>query len=206
MNGCPEDRPATLPAERVRAFVALPLPTQVLNHVAQVQRRLRREPAAKPVRWTRSEQIHLTLKFLGNVSREDLDRVRDALNAACAGLSAFELALAQLGCFPHARNPRVVWIGLTGALERLADLQQRIDGSLHGFGDHLEEGRAFHPHLTLGRVNARGEGGRDLAELLARERVPPVGTWTVRQVDLIQSELRPQGAHYTVRHSVRLSD
>jgi RNA 2',3'-cyclic 3'-phosphodiesterase len=190
----------------VRAFVALPLPASVLDRLGQVQRRLRQDPATRPVRWSRLDQLHLTLKFLGNVPSADLDRLREALHAACTGQPAFELALAELGGFPQARNPRVVWIGLRGALDRLNPLQQRIDEGLRGFGDHLEERRPFHAHLTLGRVNARGPEGQRLGELLERERVPSPEAWTVRQVDLMQSELRPQGTQYTLLHSVPLKE
>jgi 2'-5' RNA ligase len=205
VNACPDAGLVEDAAKPVRAFVALSLPPQVLDHVGQVQRRLRQDPAARPVRWSRPDQVHLTLKFVGNVPGDELERLRAALSAVCTGQPSLELALTGLGCFPHTRHPRVVWIGLGGDLGRLADLQRRIEDALRGFGDHVEERRPFHPHLTLGRVNAHGEEGRKLADLLARERVPPLEAWTVHRVDLIRSELRPQGAHHTLLHSAELS-
>jgi len=98
-----------------------------------------------------------------------------------------------------------VWIGVTGAVTQLDTLRRRVEQALRGFGDHAEEARAFHPHLTIGRVNAHGNEGRRLGDLLARERVPELGAWPVRQVDLLRSELSPQGARHTVLLSVPLS-
>ena len=205
MNPDPESLAAGA-REPVRTFVAISLPAPLLDQVTQVQCRLRAHPDAKPVRWARPEQLHLTLRFLGNVPRNELTHLGEALSSAAAGLRAFELGLAELGCFPHSRNPRVVWIGVTGAVTQLDRLQRRVEEALRGFGDPAEEARAFHPHLTIGRVNARGDVGRRLGDLLARERVPELGFWPVRQVDLVRSELSPHGARHTVFHSVRLSD
>jgi len=191
--------------ECVRMFVAIALPAPLLDKVTQVQRRLRAHPDAKPVRWARPEQVHLTLRFLGNVAAGDLTRLGEALTAACVELKAFELGLAELGCFPHTGSPHVVWIGVTGAVTQLDTLRRRVAQALRGFGDHADEARAFHPHLTIGRVNAHGNEARRLGDLLARERVPELGAWPVRQVDLLRSELSPQGARHTVLLSVPLS-
>jgi 2'-5' RNA ligase len=205
MNPDPESLAAGA-RELVRTFVAVSLPAPLLDKVTRIQRRLRAHPAAQPVRWARPEQLHLTLRFLGNVPRNELTRLGEALSSACAELRAFELGLAELGCFPHSRSPRVVWIGVTGAVTQLDGLERRVEEALRGFGDPAEEARAFHPHLTIGRVKARGDEGRRLGDLLARERVPELGAWPVRQVDLVQSELSPQSARHTVLHSVRLND
>ncbi len=198
------ESPAARARARERMFVAISLPAPLLDQVRQVQRLLRAHPDAKPVRWARPEQLHLTLKFLGNVAGGDLTRLGEALTSACVGLKAFELGLAELGCFPPSKSPRVVWIGVTGAVAQLVTLQRRVEEALRGCGDHTEEARAFHPHLTIGRVNARGDEGRRLGDLLARERVPELGAWPVLQADLVQSELSPQGARHTVFLSVPL--
>ena len=203
-SGCPDELKAPPAAERVRAFVALTLPPALLEGVLKVQRRLWGEPAAKPVRWSRPEQLHLTLKFLGHLPRSDLNGLREALDAVGAGQRSFDLGLAGLGCFPHSKRPRVVWIGVTGALAQLEGLQRRVEEALRGFGDPAQEARSFHPHLTIGRVQARGEEGGNLGDLLARTRMRELGVWPVRQIDLIQSELHPQGARYTLLHSVPL--
>ncbi len=196
---------APAPAEeRVRTFVAVCLPPPLLESLTLLQRRLESRPEASPVRWATPPQLHLTLKFLGNVPRADLDRLGENLTAAVAGLGPFDLRLAGLGCFPHARNPRVVWVGVTGALPQLEDLHRRLENALRGCGDHPEEARPFQPHLTIGRVNARGDEARRLGDLLARERVPELGLWPVREVVLFRSDLGPQGARHTVLASVPL--
>ncbi len=190
--------------ERVRTFVAVCLPPSLLERVTLLQRRLRSLPEAKPVRWATPVQLHLTLKFLGNVPLADLDRLEESLTTAVAGLNPFDIGLAGLGCFPHARNPRVVWVGVTGALPRLEDLHRRVENALRGWGDHAEEPRSFQPHLTIGRVNTRTDDARRLGDLLERERVPELGIWTVREIVLFRSDLGPQGARHTVLASVPL--
>ena len=190
-------------SEKIRAFVALAPEPGLIAKLQNVQRQLQTRLPVGIVRWTMPEQLHLTLKFLGGVSVERLAGLAAALDRAGAGIAPFQLALEGVGCFPHAKNPRVVWIGIQGELHSLRKLQTQIEHETQPCGDHTEE-RPFRPHLTIGRVKAFGKEVGKMGEVVERAFIPKLGDWTVRQIHLVQSELRPEGVRYTTRASARL--
>lgn len=151
---------------------------------------------ANLVRWGKSNQLHVTLKFFGDVPVSRLEELNGELKRVCAAHRPFLLVLEQLGCFPNVRSPRVIWMGLAGDLEKLASLQRAIEKDLRGFGDHLEE-RDSHPHLTLGRVRAETGRTAQVGAAIERAEVGRLGEWMVNEIDLLQSELLPDGARYT---------
>jgi 2'-5' RNA ligase len=184
--------------ETIRAFVAIELDAALRSALGELQGRLRRAPLARLGRWVNPAGIHLTLRFLGNVSTGSLSDLRAALRSAAREVAPFELALAGLGCFPNCRQPRVVWVGVqepTGALGRL---QCAVERELCALG-FAPEGRAFRPHLTLARVRDQAYG-RERAELGAwidGETVGRLGAMRVSEISLMRSDLRPGGAIYT---------
>jgi RNA 2',3'-cyclic 3'-phosphodiesterase len=189
--------------DTIRAFVALEVPTLWRDELSRLLKQLKLRPGAASVRWVPTGQIHLTLRFLGNVAAEAVNPLRLALAAACEGVKPFELGLGGLGGFPDLTAPRVVWIGLDGATAPLAALQQRVEAAARDAGDHQED-RAFHPHLTLGRVQRGGPRASGLGDVAAHVRLTRPAPWLVRDVCLIRSELGPNGARYTVLARVPL--
>ncbi len=187
----------------VRAFVAVAVPRALLDGLRDIQRRIQSVVREDLVRWSKPEQVHLTLKFLGDVPADRLDELKAALNRACEGQEPFQLVLEGIGCFPNPRNPRVVWVGLRGDQERLLRLQRRIAEQTRGFGDHIET-RAFQPHLTIGRLKAEPRRAKQVGEAVEQTRVDRLGDWTVSDVELMQSELSPAGARYTKLATVEL--
>ena len=184
----------------MRIFVAINLTDEVRRRLYAGVGDLR--AADFPIRWVPPENIHLTLKFLGEVPPEDVDEVGAALREALAGAKAFDLRVAGLGAFPSRRNPRVVWAGVDGG-RQLEDVHERVEGALALLG-YAKEERAFHPHLTLGRVRRRSEPSRlqglDAAlERIEFEAVSPAGS-----VDVMKSELAPTGAEHEVVAQVDL--
>jgi 2'-5' RNA ligase len=191
-------------AEHLRMFVALKTSDQLLERLAEIQRQLQARLPAGSVRWTRREQLHLTLKFLGNVPVGQVEQLAAAVREAGAGAPPLRLGLAGAGCFPNARNPRVLWIGVNGDLPQLMDLQQRVEIAASGFGDHREE-REFHPHLTFGRVAARDfQAARAVGEAVGELELGFLGEWTADRLYLVQSQLAPGGPTYTEVASVEL--
>lgn len=182
----------------VRAFVAVE-PGEATRAVLRALReRLTAAIPHRSVRWVRPEQCHLTLRFLGNVPSTQLAALEQRLADAVAGSTAFSLGLASLGAFPSPTAPRVLWVGLQGDLEALAALARRVEVAVADLGDH-QETRQFHPHLTLGRVAERDARlTRVLAEQWAHVPAPPPSAWLVEEVKLFRSELRPEGAMYSV--------
>ncbi len=191
--------------QTVRAFVAVELDELLRVALAELQGQLKRAPLGRLGRWVDPVGIHLTLKFLGDVSTGQLPELRTALHRAAREVAPFEFGLARLGCFPNIRQPRVIWVGVdepTGALQRLQCAVERELGAA-GFPP---ERRAFSPHLTLARVRDQSQP-RERAELgawLQTQRVGRLGAMRAAELSLMQSDLRPSGAVYTCLEAAAL--
>lgn len=196
----PEDRRDT-----TRLFVAAEVPVSIQAQLGAMVGMLRGCVRRGAVRWVRSENIHLTLRFVGEVPIREIPALTSALRSAVHGLPPFGLHLDKAGCFPTEREPRVLWVGLGGGLDGLLQVQERIERGTAEWG--RVEPRPFHPHLTLGRVvTRRREEMRRVGELMRGAPLPECGGWTVRAVDLIQSVLAPGGSRYTELATIPLGD
>jgi 2'-5' RNA ligase len=187
----------------VRAFAAIPLPPELKDRVAAIQRRLDSGLGRNLVRWTGPEQLHLTLRFYGEVPEANVTELSTALRKATEGVRRFELRLTGLGGFPSLRRPAVVWLGLEGEIEPLQKLETQIERETARFGSHSET-RAFHPHLTIGRVKRVADASPRVGQALAAEAMERVGALPGACVQLIQSQLKPGGSVYTVLEEIAL--
>jgi 2'-5' RNA ligase len=185
-------------ADMWRLFIAVELPSSVLAELAEIQDHLKKRTPPGTVRWVNPGGIHLTLKFLGDVSVTKRDSLEKALANAVEGHAPFTLSTGSLGCFPNADRPRVVWIGLQNQIEALAAVRDAVERLIAPLGYPTED-RSFSPHLTLGRVQreARRDNIQKLGELIANSPTPTAQHWQVTGVSLIRSELKPTGAVYT---------
>ncbi len=182
--------------ETMRLFVAVFPPAEVAQRMDEAARGLARGLSPKAVAWTRPEQIHLTLHFLGGVERARVEGIERAVEMVCRGGERHLLQARGLGCFPSASRPRILWAGLGGAADVLEGLKRTLDESLARLGC-APEMKPFHPHLTLGRVKLlTGGDRRHLAGTLPQWREADFGPWTVERVDLMRSTLLPAGAEY----------
>lgn len=187
---------------KVRAFIAVELPKNVCLALYQaggaLSERLTKRSA---VRWVPEENLHVTLRFLGDTDPKLLDRVAMSLDDIGQTASRFELQLGKLGCFPRRNNPRVIWVDLSGNLAVLEGLQAEINESLSSLGWPLES-RRFHPHITFGRVKDSNQVVRaNFPWGLTLDPLPV----PVKHISLISSDLRPSGAVYTIKHRSQLS-
>jgi 2'-5' RNA ligase len=183
--------------ETIRTFIAIVLPESVIRQLAQVQRQLERQAPLESVRWVKPEGIHLTMKFLGDTPVGKLDAIRAALTAVASQTLPCAFTVGGLGCFPNARRPRVIWVGVQPMGEELASLQRAVERAMKPLG-FLPEGREFTPHLTLGRVRDRIPP-TDLARLgalLSSTDIGTLGEVQAHSFALIQSVLKPSGAEY----------
>jgi 2'-5' RNA ligase len=179
--------------EEIRSFIAIEIPQPLKARLGELQRELRRTEA--DVRWVRPEGVHLTLKFLGSVSTEVLEKLFLAIAPVVEAWSPFDLRIHGLGCFPSIRNARVLWVGIAQGGAEASSLQKAVEDKSAELGLQ-PEARPFQPHLTLGRV--RSPKGRDLlAEAIESHKDAEVGTFRASEVYLFKSELRPSGAVYT---------
>lgn len=182
----------------IRSFVAIELPDPAQDALRGVSERLRRKVPYDSVRWSRVSGIHLTIKFLGDVSEADLPKIKTALAQVGQRHGPFRFTIGGVGCFPNVKRPRVVWVGIEEVTGSLAALQRDVEKSLAALGFQPEK-RAFHPHLTLGRTK-RNVGSRDrgrLGEVIATAGIGELGQVQVRSFVLMRSDLRPDGAVYT---------
>ena len=190
----------------IRAFIALELPESAREALGGVQKQL--SPAGgKDVKWVRPEGIHLTLKFLGNIDEAQVEKVAQETAQAAAGCPPLTLKMKGVGAFPGVSRPRVVWVGLTGDVERLARLAADLEGRLSRLG-FAPEGRPFTAHLTLGRVKefGRARGAKSaLGEAIVNLSGLDIEEFQATELILFRSELKPGGAVYTRLRSTHLA-
>lgn len=185
----------------MRLFVAVNLPDPIRQEIWESARLLR--DRRFPIRWVTSEAMHITLKFLGEVSAHREDSVRESLEAAAAGVPPFVMRIGGFGAFPDPRRAKVIWVGCSPA-PLLEQLSHQVDECMGAVG-FARETRAFHPHVTLGRVRREATPSRLTGLPGMFDRLEVEGEFPVKSIDLMQSELSPAGAKYTVRASIGLT-
>jgi 2'-5' RNA ligase len=183
----------------IRTFVCIEIPQSIKDRIGELQNELRKTGAS--VSWTNPSNIHLTLKFLGGVPASRIERVSKAVERAAIAISPFEIEVAGTGCFPSARNPRVLWVGLTNVPDPMNQLYSNIESELEREGFPREK-RKFSPHLTIGRVRTPGTGASVAEQLIARGFEPE--RFTATEVIVMRSDLKPTGSIYTPQAMIRL--
>ena len=190
----------------IRSFVALLLPDDLRDRIAATIDDLR--PLATPVAWVPPANLHVTLQFLGRQPEERLEEAVAALEEVGSRSAPIDLALHGIGAFPGLERPRILWIGVAEGALRARALQAQVADALAGRGFPREE-RAWHPHLTIGRVfderRWRREAGPPLRGAIAKAAATRFGALRVTELALMRSDLSPRGARYTVRRLVALS-
>jgi 2'-5' RNA ligase len=186
---------------RLRTFIAVDLGKTIRDRCAALQESLARTGA--DVKWVEAENLHVSLLFLGEVDEREITLICRAVNEVCAERPAFAMSVETVGCFPNPRRPRVVWVGVGEGREDLVALHDALEPPLLKLGCYRRENRLYTPHITLGRI--RSEQANDgLAAALLR-----VATWRgneteVQEVQVLSSQLTPQGPVYTVLSRARL--
>ena len=193
----------------MRTFIAIELPEPVRRRIVQQQRfltqHLRAARAESVIRWTATDNLHLTLRFLGETDESQRARVNEGLAAAAAQYAPLRLAVNEVGCFPNFRRPNIVWLGFQGDVRGLGQLQGQIEAAVRAAGFIAEE-RAFTPHLTIGRaqrsastmdLQRAGETLRQAVAAQPAQAPSPALDFVVDRVVVMQSELRPSGPIYT---------
>ena len=177
----------------MRLFVAVNLPSEIRERLTAVQDRLRRAQA--DVSWVRAENVHVTLKFLGETKAKRLERIRPALAEVGRTGAPFSIEVSGVGSFGGA-VPRVVWVGVGEGAEPLTRLAGQVEDGLGRVG-FPKERRGFTAHLSLGRVRSP-RNAEALLAALEEAKAEPFGVAEVAQFDLMQSELHPSGSVYSV--------
>lgn len=187
----------------MRIFYALELPADVRERVAAHVAQLRggTEPTLK-ISWERTEKLHLTLKFLGEIEAARLEAVTRAGVRAAGACDRFEVSLREAGAFPAGGNPRVLWLGLHDASGHLAALQERLETECEREG-FARERRPFRPHITIARIRFPNAAARHVARLHRETEFAPA-VFGVGEFVVMQSQLGAGGSRYTAlsRHEL----
>lgn len=177
----------------IRAFIAVELPEALQQEVAGLQAAFR--SAGADVKWVEPQNLHLTLKFLGDIEEKQVAELKEALGPAISGEKSFSIELEGIGAFPTTRSPRVVWVGVSLGKEQLVKCAQVVEEACQRLGFPKEE-RPFSTHLTIGRVRSRDR----LAPFVKKLQVTEFRASTPAQVTrliLFQSILSSHGPTYT---------
>jgi 2'-5' RNA ligase len=178
--------------KKIRTFIAIELPDEILQAIRELQEALKAEKL--DLRWVDPGNLHLTLKFLGEISPKDLDPVRLAMKKAAARVQAFELHGKGLGAFPGLNRPRVVWAGMGGETESLQKLAGFLDQELGALGFEKET-RPYQGHLTLARAKGMVNPVQ-MTRAAGRCMTFQTPGFFVHELILFQSRLKPGGPEY----------
>lgn len=191
--------------EQLRLFIAFELDSGLKLELARVQQDLSALLDPKIVRWVAPDNIHLTLQFLGNTNKSQVQPITSALEQCAAAVSAFELQARGLGCFPNLGRPNNLWVGLQGELKPAALLSQKLECELVALGFPAAD-RGFTPHLTLGRIKREASSAdrERIGSSVSKYTVGTLGTIHADAIHLISSDLRPSGPVYTKLATTRL--
>ncbi|MEY2819761.1 MAG: 2-5 ligase [Chloroflexota bacterium] len=189
---------------QIRTFIALDFPLSILDSIEQQTKRLRQTLGNEVIRWVLTHNLHLTLKFLGNVPVSHLEFLKQMLVQSTDSITQFDLQIGGVGSFPNSNRPRVLWVGIH-APAALSNLQKAIEEGAKRLGYEKEE-RPFSPHLTLGRVR-QGLDGKDLQKIsnaLSSIQLGKIGIARVDSVHIYKSDLNSEGSVYTKLFSTPL--
>ena len=181
----------------IRSFIAIELPEEVREGLARLRSELERDEH-RFVKWVDPGGSHLTLKFLGNIPFKQVTEITKAIEEAAQGISPFHLEISGIGAFPNLKQVRVLWVGISGEVDKLSMLQQNMDSALAALGFAKEE-RSFVPHLTLARIRqgASPSERRSFGDLVGSTIFEDKYHIKVNAISLMKSQLTPAGAIYT---------
>ena len=181
----------------MRTFIAVDFPPAILEKIEAIVDYFKKNVPDHALKWVEIVNLHLTIKFIGEIDPGKLDQVKSILAGSLEGHNAFEIEVAGLGMYPNQRIPRVIWLGITGG-ETLGKIYTTLDRRFSELGIKSES-RAFTPHLTIARVRKGTDRktAQVIGETLAQFKVDSLGTVTIDRVHLYQSVLTPSGPIYT---------
>jgi RNA 2',3'-cyclic 3'-phosphodiesterase len=180
--------------KNIRAFLAIDPPEDILQAMSRLQEKLKREIGGR-ISWTKPQGQHLTLKFFGDISKEDVNNICSAVQKRVVSEPKLNLKIEKLGVFPDAHRPRVIWCGVAGDTVKLSIIQKQLDNDFANIGFPAED-RSFRAHLTLGRIKD-SHGLTGISEVLTKYGAFAAGEFSCTELILFQSRLTPQGAVYT---------
>lgn len=177
----------------IRCFIAIEIPQPIQNQLARIQGTLQKQ--IQKASWVKPGNIHLTLKFLGDVNPDNLEPIGETIEEVTSRHRSFPLRIGGVGAFPNLVRPRVIWVGVKTGGKRVSALTQDINVALSYCGFSFET-KKFNPHLTIARLKERIDLRPYTSQYRQYDRIDRV-EMTVDRISLVQSQLHPQGAIYS---------
>jgi 2'-5' RNA ligase len=183
-----------------RIFTAIDISREARDRIVKYTENLRGNFSGVRVGWEKPEKLHLTLKFLGEASGEQIEKLKIALGKISENFSNFELQISETGVFPSPRNARILWLGLKDETGNLLKLNEMLESECERIG-FARETRSFKPHLTIGRIR-EPQKSRELTEKHLGSKFEPVA-FTASEIVVYESTLLPTGSIYSIvsKHS-----
>lgn len=179
--------------ETLRTFIAVELPNDIHDSLQKLQNNLK--DSMPDVRWTKYGNIHLTLKFLGDIEPSKVDKISVSIQSVANEFFPFTMSLAGIGAFPNSRKPSIVWVGIEEGSGEIVQIANRIESSMEKLG-FAKEKRPFKPHLTIGRIRELKHPSV-MAKSLENNEIGEIGRFRVEKLSFIKSQLDPAGSIYT---------
>ena len=177
----------------IRTFIAIPVPESVFVLQGNLKNTI--EKKTGKVRWVKRDQLHLTLKFVGDTPEESIDDVRGVMQKVANQMTPFKIFIQGVGCFPKIERPRVMWVGLDGEIDTLNQLVTAVHDGLDPLGFPRAE-KEFHPHITMARAKYPQKKTPDISSFL-NTTYDPI-PFRIEKIQFISSELFPNGPVYTI--------
>ena len=189
---------------KLRIFIAVEVqPATTREQIYKILLALRETHA--DVKWVEKENLHITLKFLGETPEEKLPEIKKMLENLLADKKKFNISLGRIGAFPDTAHPRVIWLGVSEGSRNVGEIAKGIDAQLHAMG-FCEEKRAFSSHITLGRVRGSKhlKNLTDKIEALNHSTDETAGRFVVNHISIMESKLSPRGPEYVAHERIPL--
>jgi len=189
----------------VRTFIAADLPIEILKKINTITAFFESQIAGESLKWVSTDNLHLTIKFIGDLPDEKLDPLKNLLTETLIDQGGFSIDIQGLRMYPNPKKPRVIWLGIVGG-EPLTEIHNALESTLKPLGIPPEK-RAYTPHLTIARVKRQTdpETAKLIGAVFSQFRVDSLGITTIDKVCLYKSILTPKGPVYTPLHMVSLN-
>jgi len=176
----------------MRAFIAVEIDSLAKQKISDLVSCLKK--TGSDAKWITEDQMHLTLKFLGNIGEDKAQKISETLSVILHSFKSFKIGFSTIGAFPNLNHPRVIWLGIDKGRESLKILNGKIEAGLEKSG-FVRENREFNPHLTLARIRS-SKNISNLIKLIGEKNLTPADEILIDKLTLFQSTLSPKGAVY----------
>lgn len=181
----------------MRTFIAFNFSPEINEKIAEIIKYLKTQTPDNALKWVAPQNLHMTIKFLGEVPEENIQKVKDIISASLKGISAFEIAVEGMGMYPNTHQPRVIWLGIKGS-EPLRNIHKTLDSALQTAAIPPDK-RGLSPHLTIARIRRNTDKltVQGIGKTLSQFKIDFLGKCTINEIVLYQSVLTPKGPIYT---------